>query len=179
MRIKFKIVILCLTCLTISCGGLKPNPQLHGGSSAPPQRVKRESSKRADDKKVVGGFEGQLWNEIDKYLGVPYRWGGTTNRGMDCSGLVLTVYQNAVGVKLPRMARDMFRGGEYISRRELKIGDLVFFEKIEKSGVSHVGIYVGNAEFVHASTKAGVIVSNLNDKYYRERYVGARRVYGK
>lgn len=115
--------------------------------------------------------------EIDKYMGVPYRWGGTTVRGMDCSGLVYTVYQDAVDLKLPRMAREMFRGGKYISRRQLQFGDLVFFENMGNSGVSHVGIYLGSEKFVHASTKAGVIISNLNDKYYRERYVGARRFY--
>jgi cell wall-associated NlpC family hydrolase len=123
--------------------------------------------------------EANLSKEIESYLGVPYRWGGTTREGMDCSGFVGTIYRDALDLKLPRSAKMMYRQGKYVQKEKLEFGDLVFFKNIESSGVSHVGIYVGNNEFAHASTTKGVTISNLNETYYRQRYVGARRVYRK
>ncbi|MDQ0215915.1 hypothetical protein J2S13_002335 [Oikeobacillus pervagus] len=109
-----------------------------------------------------------------KYVGVPYRWGGTTPRGFDCSGYITTVYRE-VGVSLPRTSNSMYRTGSAVSKNNLQVGDLVFFNTSGR-GVSHVGIYVGSNQFMHASTSRGVIVSNLSESYYRTRYVGAKRV---
>ncbi|WBW50390.1 C40 family peptidase [Peptoniphilus equinus] len=109
-------------------------------------------------------------------LGSPYVWGSTGAEGYDCSGLVYAVYVNELGVKLPRTSSDMSQTGTQVSRENLQPGDLVFFNT-GGSGVSHVGIYEGNGNFIHASSGSGkVIVSNLSEDYYNARYTNATRV---
>lgn len=109
------------------------------------------------------------------YRGVKYRFGGATPSGFDCSGFVMYVY-NQYGIKLPRTADKQFEIGSPIkSKKDLKPGDLVFFETYEK-GASHVGIYQGENQFIHASSSRGVTVSPLSDTYFAPRYLGARRV---
>jgi cell wall-associated NlpC family hydrolase len=111
-------------------------------------------------------------------LGTPYRFGGDSpDKGLDCSGFVKHVYKESAGVSLPRSARDMSREGEKVAREELKPGDLVFFNTRKKPN-SHVGIYKGNNEFVHASSSRDkqVTVSRMDQKYWSSRFDGARRV---
>lgn len=109
-----------------------------------------------------------------KYIGVPYRYGGASPKGFDCSGYVMFVYDQH-GKKLPRTADKQFEFGKKVKPHDLKPGDLVFFTTTEK-GASHVGIYVGNGRFIHASSKRGVTISGLADYYYKPRYLGARRI---
>jgi len=114
---------------------------------------------------------------IIKYLDTPYRYGGNSLKGIDCSAFTLSVYGESMGGKLLRSAREQFTQGEVItSREELGFGDLVFFNTRRGAYPGHVGIYLYGNYFVHASTKKGVIVSSLNESYYDSRYIGGRRI---
>lgn len=111
-------------------------------------------------------------------VGSPYRLGGTSpETGLDCSGFVGHVFRQAAGVVLPRDSRAISEAAQPLAHAELQPGDLVFFNTLNRA-FSHVGIYLGNDRFVHAaSSRTGsVTVSNLNDRYWRERFDGARRV---
>jgi len=116
-----------------------------------------------------------LLDAVDEWYGVRYRVGGTSKSGVDCSGFTVAVYAAAYGMMLPRVSRDQYRLSRKISTTELKEGDLVFFNTNGR-GVSHVGVYLGNNKFIHASVSRGVMVSDLFETYYLRRFVGAGRI---
>lgn len=119
-----------------------------------------------------------LYNFIDNWYGVPYRFGGTGRAGIDCSAFVQELYLNVYGTRLLRTSREQFSTSNYINNvSELKEGDLVFF-KIRTKSISHVGVYLSDGKFVHASRSKGVVISNLADAYWSRYYVGGGRVIG-
>ena len=111
------------------------------------------------------------------FLGVGYRFGGNSpDRGFDCSGLVRRVFQEALGMNLPRTAHEMSQMGSNVRVEDLKPGDLVFFNTMRRA-FSHVGIYLGDNKFVHAPSSGGVVrVEDMRIPYWTERFNGARRV---
>ena len=112
------------------------------------------------------------------FLGLPYRWGGMSERrGVDCSGLVKVLFAK-LHVELPHSSREQIQSGKEISLDQLETGDLVFFSTHGEIP-THVGVYLGNDQFLHAEQKAGrVIITNLKDPWYAKRFLGARRVIG-
>lgn len=110
-----------------------------------------------------------------QYIGVPYVWAGTSPAGFDCSGLVYYVFKQH-SITLNRTAKAQYQHGTYVSKGNLKAGDLVFFENTYTTGISHVGIYIGDGQFIHASSSKGVMISNLSNTYWASHYYGARRV---
>ncbi len=111
----------------------------------------------------------------ERYLGVTYRYGGTTASGLDCSGFVQIVFAE-MGLKLPRTSALQFQAGIEVARENLTEGDLVFFDTTGR-GVSHVGIYLKDNQFIHAASNPGkVTISILTEKYWQPKYLGARRV---
>lgn len=121
------------------------------------------------------GDNEALYDAIQSWIGTPYRYGGTTKAGIDCSGFVGNIYQEVYNKKLQRVANDMQQDCTLISRSELKEGDLVFFTN-SKGRVSHVGIYLKNDIFAHSSTSRGVIISRLGDSYWSKHFYKGGRV---
>ncbi len=109
------------------------------------------------------------------WLNVPYKYGGNTKQGTDCSGLVSSVFQEVYNIAMYRSSADQLKNVREISKSQLKAGDLVFF-KIDNNKVSHVGIYLGGNKFIHATTQKGVIVNSLDEEYYKKYYYTAGRV---
>lgn len=118
-----------------------------------------------------------LVKELNKWIGTKYKYGGTNKKGVDCSGLVMQAYKNACDIKLPRSSREQHRYCTGINRKDLIKGDLVFFATGKnKKTVTHVGVYIGNGEIIHASSSKGVIVSRLSEKYYINTYHSSGRI---
>lgn len=115
-----------------------------------------------------------LYEFVDDWFGTRYRYGGTDRTGIDCSAFVGRLMKDVYGFELPRTAREQYKAVLRVPDFDLTEGDLVFFNTT--GGVSHVGLYLGSNKFVHASTSGGVTISDLSDKYYAARYLGAGRL---
>ena len=128
--------------------------------------------------KAPGGAIQQLLKAATSLIGTPYRWGGTSTEGFDCSGLVGYVFRNALGIELPRVSREMAAKTDaklIRDREELHPGDLVFFGL--RGRVNHVGIYVGDGQFLHAPSRGkDVRVDRMDSGYWGNRFMQARRV---
>ncbi len=117
----------------------------------------------------------KLLDEVIEWWGTPYKYGGETKAGADCSGFVQVVYSKVYNKKLPRTSKDQYEFCKKVGKNQLKEGDLVFFNTSGK-GVSHVGIYLKDKYFAHASTKKGVMVNSLDEEYYSKAYISGGRV---
>jgi len=158
----------------------------------------REEENREDDRKVdVPGVKKKLAEgrnnptygnltpkgldrdefllEVVSFLGAPYRFGGFSREGIDCSGLTSAVYAGSATGLLPRSTREQFQTGTPVEKDQLQFGDLVFFNTTGQSP-SHVGIYIEDDLFAHASVTSGVTISSLESTYYKKRFLGARRL---
>jgi len=130
---------------------------------------------------ILGVEDNKLHNidlleEIDEWYGTPYRYGGSSKNGIDCSAFSRTLSNDIFNVSLPRTAEQQYSYCDHIKKSQLKQGDLVFFHTTGGSRITHVGVYLQNGKFVHASTSAGVMISDLEDYYWRKAYRAAGRV---
>lgn len=116
----------------------------------------------------------QLFRLIDEWIGTRYRLGGSSKTGIDCSALMQVMFTSLYGISLPRTSREQFSQSRAVSREEMKEGDLVFFNT--SGHISHVGLYLQNNKFVHASTTGGVTISDLDEEYWSRKFAGVRRV---
>ncbi len=154
---KHTLGAIFLVLLFTSCGGSK-------------KTVKSLSNSKTD----------RIVKQAQAYSGTRYKFGGTTSRGMDCSGLIYTAFQKE-NIVLPRVSRDMAKRGKPVKSKSIKKGDLLFF-RTNKSNkrINHVGLVTqarnGDIYFIHATTSKGVLTSNLNERYWKGAYVMARRM---
>lgn len=169
-------IAILSTLFLSSCGSRKETVQLYD-----PKEVAHLSKKlsinlsnqnKDDDKNMPLYAESSLW------IGTPYRYGGTSRKGTDCSGLVMQIFKKVYNKKLPRSTSGLAKSNyKKISKDKLATGDVILFATgKDKKTVSHAGIYLKDGKFIHASTSSGVIVSNLSDNYYQKAWVRAIRV---
>jgi cell wall-associated NlpC family hydrolase len=143
-------IVLLFTVLTISCATKK-------------QVTHNQKPSHAENKNT-------LKSEIESWMNVPYKYGGNDKQGVDCSGFVKAIYLSVYKINLPRTTKELFNKSSPIKKENLQEGDLVFF-KITGNDVSHVGIYLKENQFVHASSSKGVVVNLLNNPYYESRFI--------
>jgi len=176
--IRYTALILLTLLITTSCGTQKTTS---GGLLYDPKEVSQLSGKlgielsninRDDDRNMPLYAEASLW------LGVPYRYGGLSRKGLDCSGFTHLIYQKVYKKKIPRSTSDLSSMKMHqISKRSLQTGDLVFFATSKSHNrINHVGIYLKDGCFIHASTSRGVIVSRLDEGYYERTWKKGGRV---
>ncbi len=170
MRHMFLLALILLT------GCARPLMMRRPIGLSPKQRMLIEKTLREVEQAHRTLAARNLISYIRRYIGTPYQYGGLSPAGMDCSGFVMLVFKQAFGIELPRSTKAQYSTLQPVSPYELKFGDLVFFENTRGAGVSHVGIFLMNAKFAHASTSVGVTVSDLTEPYYQSRYLGARRI---
>lgn len=168
---KYLLHLFILTAITISLSSCR--------TSAPSYNYKelaKASIKLGID--INMNDNHRLYVESSEWMGVPYRWSGNSKRGIDCSGLTCQIYNKVYRKKLERSTdgqRD--NNCRKITKKNLREGDLVFFSSNKsRKKVAHVGIYLKNNKFIHASTSRGVIVSDLNEDYYRRHWLSGGRV---
>lgn len=172
MANKQVVIILSfiIVFLATSCGTAKRAPT----ETSTPKELSRKFGLPITNKDNL-----HLYTEASKWLGVKHKYGGNTRKGVDCSGLVVQIYSQVYGKKLKRSSADILKHNcRKVGRGKLQEGDLVFFRTGggKKKVPNHVGIYLKNQRFVHASSSKGVIVSDLNDPYYLRSWITGGRV---
>ena len=140
---------------------------------------KIETSNDSKNLQAGASLKEKMLMEIIKYLDTPYKYGGNSKNGIDCSAFTQAIFQNTFSVILLRSAKDQYTQGFVVDDREkLQFGDLIFFNTRRRVRPGHVGIYIGDNLFAHSSSKNGVIVSSLDLDYYSNRFMGGRRIEG-
>jgi len=169
LPLKNIIFLLAFSGLFISCGVV---PR---GTVPPPDRTERSPRTPALSTPTrITDVERGLQNAYEEWRGTPYVLGGSGISGVDCSSFMQIVFRDQFGVELPRNTRDQLRAGSAVRRNAIRPGDLIFFQT--SRNVLHVGVALRNGDFIHASTSAGVMISNLGENYWNSRYLGTRRV---
>lgn len=133
---------------------------------------------RAQENQILEKIENKkLSNEVNLWLGTPYKYGGRTMKGTDCSGFVFNIYKSVFNIELSRSSSTMIKDVDKVFSSQLKLreGDLIFF-KIDGRKISHVGIYLIDGYFVHASSYRGVVINNLSEDYYKKHYYKSGRL---
>lgn len=172
-------MLLCFAGMVTGCHSSKgATSRKHASSVSKPERrpdyegMKRELSQLKFDNSAIEN----LIAEAGKWIGTPYRFGGEELSGADCSGFVMKLFESILGEKLPRSSREQRDYCSTVNRGEVMPGDLLFFATgNDRDRISHVGLYIGNDEIIHASSSRGVVISDLRSKYWREHYHSSGR----
>ena len=167
---SLSLIFLFNGCSTRGVKAYKPQKKLSVISSTKTQ-TKAEPNYKPKQKSWV---TTALYKEYKKWYKVPYKYGGTTLKGVDCSSFIQHVYYDAFHIRIPRTTKEQVKKGYYVKRTHLKEGDLIFFKTSYKD--RHTGILIEKDKFIHTSTKYGVTVSSLHNPYWRNKYWQARRI---
>lgn len=180
MKISNSARLFLLVCLLLtSCSSKKhvASKPTHNSGTPSASKINQIRTKYAlalnvDKSKISND---KLFVFIDDWYGVPYRYGGGDKSGIDCSGFTNKLYQTVYSKSIPHSTKEIYTEISKVDTDHLKEGDLVFF-KIENKDVSHVGVYLTNNKFVHATTKKGVMINDLNEPYYKKYYYKGGRI---
>ncbi len=175
-RTLLKLILLSAMAIGIAaCHSSKKT--VRGNSSVPVRKVDyKEMKSDVESRHYDTPQIGALVAEAARWLGVPYKYAGNDKKGIDCSGLTSQVFLKTLNVKMPRSSREQQQWCINIRKENLQPGDLVFFATgSDRNRVSHVGIYIGSGDIIHASSSRGVIISNLTEAYYLKRYHSSGR----
>ena len=158
----FLSALILLTIILTGCAGTYDS-----NKAAVPAR-------KSIDLSSTNRIKRTLYSQFKEWRSVKYKSGGMSKRGIDCSGFVYITYKNRFGIELPRTTELQVRAGSIIAKKRLRAGDLVFFKTAVK--VRHVGIYIEDGKFIHASTSRGVTISSLHNKYWSKKYWKSIRI---
>lgn len=175
-----RIVLMVATIIAIGLSSCRSHKQeasvmIIYADSALEEEPVIESDDEGEDADQQGNV-AILLDEIDTWMGSPYKYGGHSRSGTDCSGMVMEIFISVYGVSLPHSSVEMYEHCDAIELGELRVGDLVFFSFVKSGKISHVGIYIGDGRFAHATTRRGVMISHLDEGYYHRGFVAAGRV---
>ena len=151
------LTVLVMAALLTGCASSRPSAPMAAASAVDAAEAER-----------------QLRNAVDAWYGTPYVYGGSSTQGVDCSAFVQALYRDVLGLRVPRTTERQSRAGRTIPVDDAQTGDLVFFRPTRKQ--NHVGVYLGDGEFAHASTSQGVMVSSLTESYWQQVYWMTRRL---
>lgn len=165
---KYFVPLPLLLFFAVGCG------TKHRATGSPAKNIEEKYSK------LLGVSKEKISNRtlytfIDEWYGIPYQYGGKNKKGIDCSGFANILYKEVLGKEISGSAYAIYQQCVPVTKEDLCEGDLVFF-KIDSKEISHVGIYLQNNKFVHASTKSGVVINDLDKEYYRKYFFGGGRV---
>ena len=180
LRLKPTILLIFLSAFLISCGSSKKSTTSHTKTHKTTSKKTTPKSSKKTTKSSANKTTNNIIKNAKTFEGTKYKFGGTTKKGMDCSGLVYVAYGKE-GIKLPRVSRDMAKQGKSIPLKKVAKGDLLFFiTSKSKNRINHVGIVTkvsnGKTYFIHSSTSRGVINSTMDESYWKKTFVQARRI---
>jgi cell wall-associated NlpC family hydrolase len=185
--LKQLLFIVLIGCTIASCSSKKhiskqnPNKVIHKEAKGKVEikeqkkQLRSESHSKTQNFKKKIGVKHKLETHYKKYKAIPYKYGGTSIKGFDCSGFVQYTYKNLFKLNLPRTTGLMLKEGKSVSKSKLRIGDLVLFRTSKR--YRHVGIFMGENQFMHVSTKKGLIKSNLDNPDWLKHYLTSRRIF--
>ncbi len=170
------IPALAVAVLLSACSSTNTARNMHSETHAVPEDTSSLQASQDEFESMVRNLDvkSRLMDQYASWKGVRYRLGGSTKKGIDCSGFVQRTFREQFNMELPRSTYEQQEMGKSVSRGHLRTGDLVLFRA--GSTGRHVGIYIGNNQFVHASTSSGVTISSMDEPYWKKRYNEARRV---
>lgn len=167
-----KIWLICLLLAGIvGCGSTGHQAPVVDRTAVPARQLPPQQSSGSEFQRIVAA----LYAQHDEWRGAPYRYGGMSKQGVDCSGFIYLTYRDRLGLQLPRTTAAMARYGQTVPKKYLRPGDLVFFHTGSYNNQQHVGIYIEKDRFLHASTSRGVMISSLDNVYWSRNYWKAQR----
>lgn len=168
-----KHILVFLLCALVSSAAVHASGSSDSAKAEPSEHVKQFFLSKSLS--VDSATTPYLYYQVYEWIGTKYRYAGESRQGIDCSGFVAEMYRNVYCIRLSGGSKDIFPLTTPVEKSELKEGDILFF-KIRKEQISHVGIYLGKNKFAHASVRSGVIISDLDEEYYKRYFYKGGRI---